>query len=320
MIGFLGTISDQHGDNKNHWNVTPDILVMAKTHLRKQLLMQRLWICACLLVCSPFGMSVDAADPVRVMSFNIRYGLAKDGDDVWPNRAELVVDTIKAYQPDLLGTQETLKFQADFLQKNLSDYGYVGRTRDHNENGEQCALFYRTDRFEKVSDDQFWLSETPEVAVSKSWDSSLPRVVTLVVLKDKQNDRTLTFYNTHFDHRGQVARLESAKLLRSKAESLPEDAAVIITGDFNCGEDSKPYAALVGSARLSDSYRLVHPDASPNEGTFNGFKGVKDGARIDWVVHSASFQPISAAIDRTHANGRYPSDHFPVTAVLQWKE
>jgi len=266
------------------------------------------------------GELVIADEPIRVMSFNIRYGLAKDGDDAWPNRTDLVINTIKAYQPDLLGTQETLKFQADFLKGKLPDYSYVGRTRDDNPNGEQCAVFYRTDRFEKVSEQQFWLSETPDVPVSKSWDSSLPRIVTLVVLKDREHDKTLTFYNTHFDHRGATARLESAKLLRAKVEALPENAPVIITGDFNCDEGSKPYAELLGSSRLGDSYRLVYPDAKPDEGTFNGFKGTADGARIDWVVHSPAFKPTEATIDRTNKDGRYPSDHCPVTAVLKWVE
>lgn len=264
------------------------------------------------------SVTCEAAEPLKVMSFNIRYGLAKDGDNEWSRRTDLVIGTIKAYNPDLLGTQETLKFQADFLIKNLPDYGYVGKTRDANPNGEQCALFYRKSRFEKIADETFWLSDSPNTPVSKSWDSSLPRIVTLVVLKDKQTDRELTFYNTHFDHKGEVARLNSAKLLRSKIESRQQGTPVVITGDFNCGEGSKPYTALVGSKRLFDSYRMVHPDAKPNEGTFNGFKGTTDGPRIDWLIHSAAFKPTAVTIDDNNKDGQYPSDHFPVTADLQW--
>lgn len=262
----------------------------------------------------------NGAEPLKVMSFNIRYGLAKDGDNEWSKRTDLVINTIKAFGPDLLGTQEALKFQAEFLKKNLPGYGYVGQTRDNNPNGEQCAVFYRMDRFEKIADEQFWLSESPAKPVSKSWDSSLPRIVTLVVLKDKHSNRELTFYNTHFDHRGKTARLESARLLRAKIEARQPATAMIITGDFNCDEDSEPYKQLLGSARLQDSYRLVHPKAGPNEGTFNGFKGTKTGARIDWIVHSAAFKPSTATIDDSNRNGQYPSDHFPVTATLNWQE
>lgn len=284
--------------------------------------MRRLFICLC--VCS-YGIGSansvsadDADDPVRVMSFNIRYGKARDGENEWSKRTGLVIDTIKAFQPDLLGTQETLKFQADFLRKQLPEYGYVGQTRDTSPDGEQCAIFYRRDRFEKIADDQFWLSDTPDRPASKSWDSSLPRIVTLVVLKDRTTNRELTFYNTHFDHRGPIARFESARLLRRKIEARQEGSPIVITGDFNCGEDSKPYAALVGSPRLHDSFRRVYPQPQPDEGTFNGFQGTKDGARIEWVVHSAQFKPVSATIVHANKNGRYPSDHFPVTAVLQW--
>lgn len=260
----------------------------------------------------------EAAEPVRVMSFNIRYGLAKDGDNEWSKRTELVVDTIKAFEPDLLGTQETLGFQAEFLRKQLPEFGYIGQTRDNNPNGEQCAIFYRKERFERIAHDQFWLSESPETKASKSWDSSLPRVATLVVLKDKTSNRELTFYNTHFDHRGGTARLESAKLIRRKVDTRAKKTAIIITGDFNCGEGSGPYNQLLESARLSDSYRNLIPEKKAGEGTFNGFKGKTDGPRIDWVLHSPEFKTTQASIDRFNKQGRYPSDHFPVTAVLNW--
>ena len=272
------------------------------------------------VVAGAISLSATAGEPVvKVMSFNIRYGLAKDGDNEWSKRSDLVLETITSFEPDLLGTQETLKFQAEFLKTQLpSHYGYVGKTRDANPKGEQCALFYRKDRFDLIATHQFWLSETPDVPVSKSWDSSLPRIVTLAVLKDKSNNVEFTFYNTHFDHRGQVARLESATLLRKTIEARAEKTPVIVTGDFNCGSDSKPYAQLIGSQRLFDSFRLANPQPKPNEGTFNGFKGTKSGARIDWIVHSGQFNPIAAAIDDRNRNGRYPSDHFPVTAILEW--
>jgi len=279
--------------------------------------MRSFLVCLCFTLVSM--VSAIAEDPIRVMSFNIRYGLAKDGENEWQKRTDLLINTIHAFQPDLLGTQETLKFQADFLRENLPEYGYVGRTRDTDPNGEQCAIFYRKGRFERIAFDQFWLSKTPDQPASKSWDSSLPRVVTLVILKEKKSNRELTFYNTHFDHRGSVARFESARLLRTNIEARQRGTPVIVTGDFNCGQDSRPYAELVGSPQLHDSFRLVYPQTRPNEGTFNGFQGTMDGARIDWVLHSAEFQPVGAAIDHTNSGGRYPSDHFPVTALLEWR-
>lgn len=257
-----------------------------------------------------------AGQPLRVMSFNIRLGVAKDGENHWDKRKELVVETIRQFRPDLVGTQETWHFQADFLRKHLPDYDYVGWTRQAGKEGEQCGILFRRERFELVDSGQYWLSETPEKKGSKSWDSSLPRIVTWIDVKDRSEDgRQFRFLNTHFDHRGRVARLESAKLLRERVRQHG-DRPVVITGDFNCSDTSEPYRALTDGEILIDSFRSKYPQRQPKEGTFNGFRGVDTGARIDWVLHNRHFRTQSAAIDRTSKNGRFPSDHFPVTAVL----
>ena len=262
-----------------------------------------------------------AEEPLRVMSFNIRYGTANDGDNHWDKRHELVVETIHKFAPDLLGTQETLGFQARYLQDNLPEYTYFGSSRDTNPAGEQCGVFYKTDRFELIESGQFWLSETPDVKFSKSWDSSLPRIATWVRLEDKLNDNSpLVFINTHFDHRGAVARLESAKLLRRFIEDLDNDSTVIVTGDFNCPEASQPYIKLLESPLLVDTYRAVHESKQKNEGTFNGFRGTTTGGRIDWILCSPTISINEASIVRTHDNNRYPSDHFPVTALLKYRK
>jgi len=270
---------------------------------------------------SPFAALSCSADDgdsseIRVMSFNIRYGKANDGDDSWPNRRELVVSTIRAFNPDLLGTQETLPFQADYIAAEFPEYSMIGWTRERNPDGEQCTVFYRTDRFELADSGQFWLSETPEEKYSKSWDSSLPRVATWLILRDRNDSsKEFVFANTHFDHRGGKARLESAHLLHQRASEL-SGAPVILTGDFNCPEGSEPWQALTATKLLRDTRRVRHPEPGEPEGTFNGFKGRSDGGRIDWILATEHFQVTAADIDRTNKDGRYPSDHFPVTAVL----
>lgn len=287
---------------------------------------------------------LSKTEPIKVMSFNIRYGTARDGDNRWDKRRELVVQAIENFDPDLLGTQETLQFQADYLLKNLSGFEYVGTSRDKDpKSGEQCGILFRKERFEKVEAGQFWLSENPDQRASKSWDSSLPRIATWVVLKDKVNKKkSLVFINTHFDHIGHQARLESAKLIRNWIEKKHADDAVIVTGDFNCGESSRPYNALVNKMNdieIIDSYRASHSDAghsdtghsdtgqtrtgqkesNKQEGTFSGYRGNKAGARIDWILHSEQFETTKATIDRFNVKGRYPSDHYPVTAVLKFQ-
>lgn len=271
--------------------------------------------------------SAHSADDLRVMSFNIRFATASDGQNAWPNRKEFLLETIQAFAPDLLGTQETLAIQRDFLKQALSDFEVIAAGRDDGaEKGEMMALFFRKARFEKLDGGHFWLSETPDVVGSKSWDSSLPRMVTWVKLKDRQSPSALpiAYFNTHFDHRGHQARLESSRLIRRKIAELAPGCRVIVTGDFNTGEGTAPHDAMFVTEEgnrpvLFDTFRKAHPARSNSEGTFNGFDpGAIDGARIDWIGCSPDFEIRSAAIDRTARDGRTPSDHFPVTAVLAY--
>jgi endonuclease/exonuclease/phosphatase family metal-dependent hydrolase len=260
------------------------------------------------------------------MSFNIRFGTARDGDNHWDRRRDFLVETIRVFHPDLLGTQETLAFQRDYLVEKLPEYDSlgVGRT-DGREEGEMMALFYRRERFEKLDGGHFWLSETPDQVGSKSWDSSLPRMVTWVQLRDRRQPSAspLVFFNTHFDHLGATARLESARLIRRKIAALNADVDVVLTGDFNAGEGSPPYQTLFdaeqgNSSPLVDSYRVAHPQKSAEEGTFSSFRASETrGARIDWIGVSRTWKIQSAAIDRTARDGRTPSDHFPITAILE---
>ena len=263
----------------------------------------------------------DGSPELRVMSFNIRYGTADDGKDRWANRQELVVTVIKAFAPDLMGTQETLPFQAKYINEQLPEYTYIGRSRDQSETGEQCGIFVRTERFTIIESGQFWLSETPDEKFSKSWDSSLPRVVTWTRLKDKQSaDRAFLLANTHFDHRGTEARKQSAMLLRRRLSEMAPKLPIIVTGDFNCDQGSEPYQELLGENVFADSFRVHHPKRDGNEGTFHGFCGTPGAERIDWILATEQFKATEAAIDRTNADGRYPSDHFPVTTVFHWLE
>lgn len=265
---------------------------------------------------------------IRVMSFNIRYGTASDGENHWDKRKDFLLQTIQSYAPDLLGTQETLDFQKDYLAKALSNYEAIGVGReDGKQRGEMTAIFYRKDRFDKISEGHFWLSETPEKVGSKSWDSSLPRMVSFVALKDKSNlnSQPFLFLNTHFDHRGEIAREKSAELIVAKASEIIGNKPAILSGDFNTAEGSKPYLSLFGTAGQSgsqtgwlDTYRTIHPTPSKEEGTFSGFlSNNRQGPRIDWIACTKHWTIRGAAIDRTEKNGQTPSDHFPVTAELE---
>ena len=262
---------------------------------------------------------------LKVMSFNIRYGLAKDGPNEWAERKELVVKTIQQFDADILGTQETLEFQSQYLSLQMPEFTYVGRAREANGKGEHCGILFRSSRFQKLIEGHFWLSETPDQPGSKSWDSSLPRMATWLKLWDEENKSSFYVLNTHFDHRGKVAREESAKLIAHFVRGLPDGSRVMVLGDFNASVGSAPYQALFGKsgepstsgAGLVDTFKLKNPKSENTEGTFNGFSGKADGARIDWIGVNAGFSVEAAAIDRREFEGRYPSDHFPVTAILK---
>ena len=254
------------------------------------------------------------------MSFNIRLGVANDGDNRWDLRKDLVVKTIRDYNPDLLGLQEVFPMQEEYLRENFTEYFYYGRSRLVDpKDGEACSIMFRKDRFDAIEKSTFWLSETENEPGSKSWDSSLPRIANIVRLQDKQvKGRELVLINTHFDHRGKVAREEAAKIIKNRVFDLEKGAQVVITGDFNSGEGSRPYQFLVGGD-LIDTFRSVHPTRTEEESTFTAWKGRLIGNRIDWVLCSPNFRVLSAEINRTNENGRYPSDHYPVTAILNYQ-
>jgi endonuclease/exonuclease/phosphatase family metal-dependent hydrolase len=267
----------------------------------------------------------DQSPPVqlRVMSFNVRFGTADDGENSWANRKELLVETIRQFAPHLLGTQEMLRFQADYLVQSLPDYHYVGQSRVPDKPDEECGIFVHKGRFHTLEQGHFWLSETPERPGSKSWDSSLPRMATWLKLYDQDAKQPLHILNTHFDHRGIKAREESARLIRNRLEGWGPDASIIVTGDFNAPDMSVPYTTLAASANsltLVDCFRLVHPTQKDNLGTYHGFRGIRNGARIDWILCSPRFRVIRADIETACRDNRYASDHFPVVAVLEWSD
>lgn len=274
---------------------------------------------------------LSAADPdsgageIKVMSYNIRYGTARDGENHWDKRKEFLAETIKAANPDLLGTQETLGFQRDFLAGTLPTHEVLAAGReDGKEKGETTAIYWRKDRFEKTDGGHFWLSETPAEAGSMGWDTSLPRMATWVRLKDKANPgKPVLWINTHFDHKGPVARIESAKLIRNRFGDLGKDCSLIVTGDFNAGEGSEPYQAMFGlrgndESPVVDSLRVAQPQRGEDEGTTTPFQAAPNKkGRIDWIAVSRDWKVMTATIEHPDREGRTPSDHFPVTTVLR---
>ncbi|MGD8495425.1 MAG: endonuclease/exonuclease/phosphatase family protein [Gemmatimonadales bacterium] len=264
---------------------------------------------------------------LRVMSFNLRYGTADDGPNAWPLRRELVKQTIGDFGPTVLCVQEALRFQLDELREAFPQLDEVGVGRDDGvEAGEYSAILYDRRRLERLSSGTFWLSDTPEVVASTSWGNQITRIVTWARFRDLESDRAFYVFNTHWDHQSQNSRERSAELMLERIASRDGGDPVIVTGDFNAGEDNPAFRRLVAGAgvagvtgdalELRETFRALHPDAT-DVGTFNGFHGDRSGDKIDAILVTPEWEVVEAAIDRAHDGDRYPSDHFPVTAVLR---
>jgi endonuclease/exonuclease/phosphatase family metal-dependent hydrolase len=287
-----------------------------------------LTLCTIVVACVFFSLGAAPApsantSDLRLMTFNLRTSTASDGENGWDHRKEMLIRAIRAADPDLLGTQECQPGQGDYLREKLPEYTFVGVGReDGKRKGEFSAILFRTDRFELLDSGTFWLSEHPDQVGSRSWDTALERICTWAKLRDRKADKTVYYLNTHFDHKGKVARLESAKLMRRWIDEHAKGSPVLVTGDFNADAGTDPYKALMdtreGGVKLTDVYRALHP-AGADESTFHGFSGKGTGIRIDWIFCSGEFEPAAAEIDHFSEKGRYPSDHFPVTATVKWK-
>lgn len=264
------------------------------------------------------------ADNVKIMTFNIRYGLANDGADHWDARRDGVFDRIAKQGADVVGVQEALGFQMDQLGQALSGYKAVGVGRDDGKRaGEFCGIFYRKDRFTVADSGVFWFSNSPWTKGSMHWGNLIPRICTWVRLVEKKTARAFYVYDVHFDHQSQVSRQKSAELLAQRvAQREPKDPVVVL-GDFNTDLDNPAllYLRRVGYAdapvELLDTWRRLYPNEKET-GTYHAFTGKADGGKIDHILTEPSTEVLDAQIDRTPIeSGRYPSDHFPVTVVLK---
>jgi endonuclease/exonuclease/phosphatase family metal-dependent hydrolase len=258
----------------------------------------------------------------RVASYNVKVAVETPEPDGWERRVDAVVGTLRFHAPDIVGLQEPLAGQLDDIRDRLPAYEWVGVGRtDGDREGEFSPVGYRADRFDRETTGTFWLSETPGEVGSVGWDADLPRILTWVRLRDRETGRTIVHANTHFDHAGERARLESARLVSARLAVLRSDEPVVLTGDFNCMPGSDPYRALAesdeGIALADAKLRSRHGHHGP-EHTFTGFEDPRDGERIDYVLvtHDGSVENHASCAD-LRADGRVPSDHLPVVADVR---
>lgn len=279
---------------------------------------------------------------LSVMSFNIRYDNPADGENGWARRAPLVAQAIRDHRADIVGLQEALSNQLQDLLAELPEYEAVGVGRDDGKaSGEYAAILYKRERLRLDAATTFWLSPTPQKPGSRGWGANLPRICTTATFGVYNSGRAVRVFNVHFDHESQRAREESAHLLaKAISDARQINVPVIVTGDFNAGEQSGVIAYLTGRAehatagealapgspRLLDTFRIKSTQTE-GTGTYHGWTGDASGERIDFILVDRSLEVVSAGIDTPMRSApvgegespppaRYPSDHFPIFATV----
>ena len=259
----------------------------------------------------------------KLMTYNLRYDNPQDGDNSWPNRKEFILSQINYYEPDVFGTQEGLIHQITWLDDNLKNYNHVGIGREEDKGkgtGEFSAIFYNSEKFSVIESNTFWLSETPEKP-GKGWDASQNRICTYVLLEDIKSKEKFWIFNTHLDHRGDVAREKSADLILSSIKSINKYSyPCVLMGDFNLTPDQFPIKKI--SEQMNDSRSICLSQPFGPEETFSDFPVCQlPQKRIDYIFTSKDnvvVNKYAAVVDIL--NMRYPSDHYPVLINVTLKK
>ena len=258
---------------------------------------------------------------INVMTFNIRYDNPKDGVNQWQFRKENLASMLPFYDIEICGMQEVLFNQIEDLKKLLPNYEYVGVGRtDGKKEGEFSPIFYNKEKLTVLKSSTFWLSPTPQIP-GKAWDAMLPRIVTWAKFKSNKNiKKPFYVFNTHFDHMGQIARRESAKLILEKIEEIAGDQFAILTGDFNATPTEEPaqiiHAALIDSRKIS-----LTPPFGPQKSSFNGFESKEiEGRLIDYIfLYNNKAKVFKHATLSNTWGGLFPSDHDAIFIKLDLK-
>ncbi len=277
-----------------------------------------------------YKSSLKRAKTFKVLTCNIRVDLPEDEEKGrgWKQRREACVRVIKNQEADVIGFQEVLSNQFLDLKKFLPGYialGFDGPEMDKYKEGyhgiAKNPILFSKKRFELLNAGGYWLSETPLVAGSLSWESARARNASWVRLYDKETDREFRVVNLHLDHVKNEAKLEQIKMVLQESAQYPSEFVQILTGDFNSGPDSQVVQAVL-DAGWKDSYAEVYPGIIPETST-NGFKP-HDAERnakakkIDFIFVKGPVCALQSTIIKEHFKGVYPSDHYFVDAVLDF--
>lgn len=256
---------------------------------------------------------------MRFITFNLRFENDRDGVNSWGNRRDFVVRLVKRYAPDILGTQEGKWPQLLFLSERLPEYAMQAANRVIDDTSQYPTLFVRKSSFEAMELEEFWLSKTPRINLSKDWDSAFPRMMSAAGLRCRTSGSRLWAVVTHLDHMGVEARYRQAELLADWVSNWTEP--VVVMGDFNDAPESSVHEVLTSERTgLIDTWRRMGREEGESSYTNHGFKGIPGSARMDWILATRRLVVEDVRILKDLEDGRYPSDHFPCLADLAFPE
>lgn len=262
------------------------------------------------------NLSTLKGQEIKVMTYNIKYDNINDTVNNWNDRKEKLVELIEHYSPSFIGMQEALHRQVAYIDSSLTGYTYIGVGReDGKQKGEYSEIHYDSTRYKVLEHDTFWLSDTPNKP-SVGWDAALERICTYGLFENRETGKKLWFFNTHFDHKGETARKNSAQLIVDKIEKINTDnLPVVLTGDFNLAPDEKPIQTI--KSYMEDGQDITQTPFYGPTGSFNGFDSemILD-RRIDYIFVKNFIVKSYTHIDDRLENLKYISDHLPVLATL----
>jgi len=257
----------------------------------------------------------SANNNLSIMSFNIRFSNPNDNENSWENRKNDVIKLIENYHPDVLGIQEGLHNQVEFINNHFENYHNIGKGRDGENKGEFSSIFYDSTKLKLINQKTFWLSETP-IKISIGWDAALNRVCTYGEFINKNSKDTIHVFNSHFDHIGTEARKKSAELIISKLDEFRiTNSKVVVMGDLNSEPQSIPITTL--ESKLDDAQKIARTSFIGAKGTFNNFDPyIIPDRRIDYIFTRNLEVKSYRHIDDKRKNNLCISDHLPVMVEI----
>lgn len=247
---------------------------------------------------------------------NIRFNNPADGANSWPHRRLHLTQNLLSHSPDIIATQEGRFDQLKDLEDLLEDFEIIDQHRSWIKERMYPSFFVRKDRFEVIKSEDLWLSETPQVAGSKSFESAFPRLMTWIKIQPKNSETNFLLVNTHLDHIKRETRADQIRVLAQEIKKIWDPGTVlVIMGDFNDSPDSQVREILNENFPvLVDAWKLFNAQEETSHHAFNG--ECQNGSRIDWILVDQKVKIENCIMDKRTSEGRYPSDHFPIVCQI----